>query len=282
MSKKHKLLRRGWLGDSICHIYLTILALIAAFPLFWILVSAIKSKGEITGYPTAIFPKEISFDYYKTVFMELEFGKNVMNSITVAGSTTLIAIVISALGAYGVVRFFPRFGKVMTRILITTYMFPPILLSIPYSIIMGKLGMMNSRVGLVIVYLSISVPYAVWLLVGFFQTVPQEIEESAKVDGANKIQVFFKVVLPIVAPGIVAVAIYTFINVWNEFLYSLILINSRDKMTVAVGLKSLVGQEVLDWGVMMAASAVVVVPSVVFFMLIQKRIAGGLAQGAIK
>ena len=141
---------------------------------------------------------------------------------------------------------------------------------------------MNNRAALVVVYLSFSVPYAVWLLVGFFQTVPLEIEESARVDGANKLQVFFRVVLPIVAPGIVAVAIYTFINAWNEFLYSLIMINSTSKMTVSVALKSLTGQEVLDWGVMMAASALVVVPSVVFFMLIQKRIAGGLAQGAIK
>ena len=129
---------------------------------------------------------------------------------------------------------------------------------------------------------SFSVPYALWLLVGFFQTVPVEIEESARVDGANKLQVFLRVVLPIVAPGIVAVAIYTFINVWNEFLYSLIMMNSSNKMTVAVALRSLSGQEVLDWGVMMAASAIVVVPSVIFFMLIQKRIAGGLAAGAVK
>ena len=161
-------------------------------------------------------------------------------------------------------------------------MFPPILLAVPYSIIIGKIGLVNNRLGLLIVYLSFSVPYAIWLLVGFFKTVPLEIEEAAKVDGANKMQVFGKVVLPIVAPGIVAVAIYTFINVWNEFLYSLILINSSNKMTVAVALKSLEGQEVLDWGTMMAASALVVLPSVIFFMFIQKSIAGGLSQGAIK
>lgn len=280
--RRSKLLRRGHLGDTICYIYLTIMAMIAAFPLLWILLSSIKSKGELTAYPTNILPKEITLENFRTVFEQLKFGTNIRNSVIIAGSTTLIAITISALAAYGVVRFFPRFGKVMTRVLITTYMFPPILLAVPYSIIMGRLGMMNNRFGLVVVYLSISVPYAVWLLVGFFQTVPLEIEESAKVDGANKLQVFYRVVLPIVAPGIVAVAIYTFINVWNEFLYSLIMMNSSSKMTVAVALKSLGGQEVLDWGVMMAASALVVVPSVAFFMLIQKRIAGGLAQGAIK
>jgi multiple sugar transport system permease protein len=276
------MLRRGFWGDTVSYAYLTLLAILAAFPLLWILLSAIKGKGEITGNPTAILPKEITFENFRIVFEQLNFGTNVKNSVIIAGATTLIALFVSALGAYGVVRFFPKFGKIMTRVLITTYMFPPILLAVPYAIIMGKLGMMNNRAALVVVYLSFSVPYALWLLVGFFQTVPVEIEESARVDGANKLQVFLRVVLPIVAPGIVAVAIYTFINVWNEFLYSLIMMNSSNKMTVAVALRSLSGQEVLDWGVMMAASAIVVVPFVIFFMLIQKRIAGGLAAGAVK
>ena len=279
---RKRMLRRGFWGDTVSYAYLTLLAILAAFPLLWILLSAIKGKGEITGNLTAILPKEITFENFRIVFEQLNFGTNVKNSVIIAGATTLIALFVSALGAYGVVRFFPKFGKIMTRVLITTYMFPPILLAVPYAIIMGKLGMMNNRAALVVVYLSFSVPYALWLLVGFFQTVPVEIEESARVDGANKLQVFLRVVLPIVAPGIVAVAIYTFINVWNEFLYSLIMMNSSNKMTVAVALRSLSGQEVLDWGVMMAASAIVVVPSVIFFMLIQKRIAGGLAAGAVK
>ena len=282
LMKQKKALKRGWFGDTVSYVYLTILAVIAAFPLIWILLSSVKGKGEMTGDPTAFLPKTFTLDNFRTVIEQLNFGNNILNSIFVAGLTTLIAITISALGAYGVVRFFPRFGKIMTRILITTYMFPPILLAVPYSIIMGKAGMMNNRLGLVIVYLSFSVPYAIWLLVGFFQTVPIEIEEAARVDGANKLQVFGRVVLPIVTPGIVAVAIYTFINAWNEFLYSLILMNSSEKMTVAVALKSLEGQEVMDWGVMMAASAMVVIPSVIFFMLIQKKIAGGLAAGSVK
>ena len=281
MDRKLKL-KRGWFGDTVSYVYLTILAIIAMFPMVWILLTSVKGKGEMMGDPTAFLPKSLTLDNYRTVIQQLGFGGNVVNSIIVAMSTTLIAILISALGAYGVVRFFPKFGKLMTRVLITTYMFPPILLAVPYSIIMGKVNLMNSRVGLVIVYLSFSVPYAIWLLVGFFQTVPLEIEEAARVDGANKLQVFGKVVLPIVAPGLVAVAIFTFINAWNEFLYSLILMNSSDKMTVAVALKSLEGQEVMDWGVMMAASAMVVIPSVIFFMLIQKKIAGGLASGSIK
>ncbi len=280
--QQKKLFKRGWFSTTISHVYLTILSVVAAFPLLWILLSSVKANGEMTGNPTAIFPRSFTLENFRIVWEELKFGGNIVNSIAVAGMTTIIAILISALGAYGVVRFFPRFGKVLTRVLITTYMFPPILLAVPYSIIIGKMGMMNNRFMLVIVYLSFSVPYAVWLLVGFFQTVPLEIEEAGRVDGANKIQVFGRIVLPIVAPGIVAVAIYTFINAWNEFLYSLILMNSSSKMTVAVALKSLEGQEVMDWGVMMAASALVVIPSIVFFMLIQKKIAGGLAAGSVK
>lgn len=282
MMTGHRKLKRGAAGTALCHVYLILLSLIAAFPLLWILLSSVKGSGEMTSDPTAIFPRSFTLENFRVVLQELHFGGNIANSIAVAGMTTVIAIVISALGAYGVVRFFPRFGKVLTRVLITTYMFPPILLAVPYSIIVGKMGMMNSRLTLVIVYLSFSVPYAIWLLVGFFQTVPLGIEEAARVDGANKIQVFGRIVLPIVAPGIVAVAIYTFINAWNEFLYSLILMNSSSKMTVAVALKSLEGQEVMDWGVMMAASALVVIPSIVFFMLIQKKIAGGLAAGSVK
>ena len=186
------------------------------------------------------------------------------------------------MAAYGIVRFFPKIGTVLSKVLVTTYIFPPILLAIPYSIVMAKLGLTNTRIGLVLVYLSFSIPYAVWLLVGFFKTVPIGIEEAAKIDGANKIQVFMQVVIPLVAPGIVATAIYTFINVWNEFLYALILINDTSKMTVAVALRSLNGSEILDWGDMMAASTLVVVPSILFFCLIQNKIAGGLSEGAVK
>lgn len=281
-SNKKRGLKRGFFGDAVSYVYLCTLAVFAIFPLYWILISSVKGKGEITGNPTGLWPKQFTLENYRTVLDTMGFAKNLSNSVMVALGTTLVAITVSALAAYGIVRFYPRAGRVMMRLLITTYMFPPILMAVPYSMIMAGVGLMNSRVGLSIVYLSFSVPYAVWLLVGFFQTVPLEIEEAARVDGANKLTIFGKIVLPIVAPGVVAVAIYTFINAWNEFLFSLILINSTDKMTVSVALKSLEGSEIFDWGTMMAASAVVVIPSLIFFMIIQRKIAGGLAQGSIK
>ena len=270
------------LGNAISHIYLLILTFLAVFPLIWIIISSIKSKGELTGNPTAFLPKQITFEYFRHVIFDLGFIVNIRNSVLIALCTTLIAIVIASLAAYGIVRFFPKVGNIMSKVLVTTYIFPPILLAIPYSIVMAKMGLTNTRVGLIIVYLSFSIPYAVWLLVGFFKTVPIGIEEAAKIEGANKIQVFVKVVVPLVAPGIVATAIYTFINAWNEFLYSLILMNDTSKMTVAVALRSLNGSEILDWGDMMAASTLVVIPSIIFFCLIQNKISGGLSEGAVK
>lgn len=275
-------MRKKYFASLISHIYLLLLCFFAVFPLLWIIISSIKGKGELTGNPTAFLPKVVTLEYYRHVIFDLGFIVNIRNSVIISLATTGIAITISALAAYGIVRFFPKIGTVLSKVLVTTYIFPPILLAIPYSIVMAKLGLTNTRIGLVLVYLSFSIPYAVWLLVGFFKTVPIGIEEAAKIDGANKIQVFMQVVIPLMAPGIVATAIYTFINVWNEFLYSLILINDTSKMTVAVALRSLNGSEILDWGDMMAASTLVVVPSIIFFCLIQNKIAGGLSEGAVK
>ena len=275
-------MRKKYFASLISHIYLLLLCFFAIFPLLWIIISSIKGKGELTGNPTAFLPKVVTLEYYRHVIFDLGFIVNIRNSVIISLATTGIAITISALAAYGIVRFFPKIGTLMSKVLVTTYIFPPILLAIPYSIVMAKLGLTNTRIGLVLVYLSFSIPYAVWLLVGFFKTVPIGIEEAAKIDGANKIQVFMQVVIPLVAPGIVATAIYTFINVWNEFLYALILINDTSKMTVAVALRSLNGSEILDWGDMMAASTLVVVPSILFFCLIQNKIAGGLSEGAVK
>ena len=241
------------LGSIISHIYLLILTFLAVFPLIWIMISSIKGKGELTGNPTAFLPKEITLEYFRHVIFDLGFIINIRNSIIIALVTTVIAIIISSLAAYGIVRFFPNIGNIMSKVLVTAYIFPPILLAIPYSIVMAKTGLVNTR-----------------------------IEEAAKIDGANKLQVYMQIVIPLVAPGVVATAIYTFINAWNEFLYALILINDTSKMTVAVALRSLNGSEILDWGDMMAASALVVIPSIIFFCLIQNKITGGLSEGAVK
>lgn len=269
-------------GDILCNVYLIILAVFAVFPLLWLLVSSFKSSSEMLNNPTKILPIQWTLENFKTVLITLNFTINIRNSVIIAAATTLIAIVISSLAAYGVVRFFPKLGDVMTKVLVTTYMFPSIMLVIPYAMVMAKLGLTNTRIGLVLVYLSFSVPYAVWMLVGFFKTVPIGIEEAARIDGANKLQVFVRVVLPLVVPGIVSTAIYVFINAWNEYLYSMILMSSSDKTTISVAVKTLEGADILNWGSLMAACAIVVVPSIIFFCFIQSKLAGGLSDGAVK
>ncbi len=269
-------------GIIVSNIYLMILSLMAIFPLLWLLVSAFKSSSEILNHPTKILPIHWTLENFHTVLSTLKFTVNIRNSLIIAAATTVIAIIISSLGAYGIVRFFPKLGNAMTKVLVTTYMFPSIMLVIPYAMVMSTLHLTNTRIGLVLVYLSFSVPYAVWMLVGFFKTVPIGIEEAARIDGANKLQVFGQVVLPLVAPGIVSTAIYVFINAWNEYLYSMILMSSSDKTTISVAVKTLEGADILNWGSLMAACAIVVVPSILFFCFIQNKMAGGLSDGAVK
>ena len=261
---------------------LVIASFIAVFPLLWVITSSFKTSTELAQNPLQMISSSPTLEHYRKVITEIGFLGNLRNSLLIATCSTVIAVFVSLLGAYGIVRFFPRVGRQLTKLLISTYMFPPILLAIPYTITMVKLGLMNSYVGLVIAYLSFSIPYAIWMLIGFFQTVPIGIEEAAAVDGASRLRVFWQISVPVILPGIVATAVYTFINTFNEFLYALLFITDSDKMPVAVGLYSLQGSEVLDWGAMMAASVIVIVPSVVFFMLIQRHIAGGLSEGSVK
>ncbi len=270
------------MGEIGCYTYVTVLAVFAAFPLLWLFICSIKESGDLLANPTSMIPQKFTLANYHNVMVNLGLGTNIRNSLMVSLSTTLIATVISSLAAYGIVRFFPKLGNMMSKLLIMTYMFPAIVLVIPYAVVMGKLGLTNTRLGLVLVYLSFNVPYAVWLLVGFFKTVPIGIEEAARIDGAGRLQTFVRVVLPLVAPGLVSTAIYMFINAWNEFLYALILTSSSSITTLSIKLHTMQGADVLNWGDMMAACMVVVLPSVVFFSFIQKYIAGGMTEGAVK
>lgn len=274
--------KRFTAGGAFSYVYLTLLCILAVFPLVWLVVSAFKSSGEMLANPTKILPMDWTLENFKTVLFTLRFTVNIKNSLVIALATTLVATVISALAAYGIIRFFPRLGNIMTKILITSYMFPSIMLVIPYAVVMRNIHLTNTRTGLVLVYMSFSVPYAVWMLVGFFKTVPIGIEEAARIDGANRIQVFTRVVLPLVRPGLVSTAIYVFINAWNEFLYAMLLVSSSSKTTLSVAVRTLEGADILNWGSMMAASAIVVLPSIFFFILIQNKLAGGLTEGSVK
>ena len=270
-------------GDIVSNVYLILLSIVAVFPLLWLLVSAFKSSSEMLNNPTKIWPIQWTLENFKTVLFTLKFTVNIRNSLIIAGSTTVVAIIISSLAAYGVVRFFPKLGNVMTKILVTTYMFPSIMLVIPYAMVMAKLNLTNTRIGLMLVYLSFSVPYAVWMLVGFFKTVPIGIEEAARIDGANKLQVFVRIVLPLVAPGIAAVAMLSFMYAWNEYTYTVIFTRTAANNTVPLALALLNTEDNLtNFGLVAAGGVVSVIPITLFVIFAQNYLISGLSSGAVK
>ncbi len=263
------------------YLILTIAAVLAAGPLVIVICASLKGQYEIVSNTASLLPEEISFYWYRDLLEKTDFLTYVRNSLVYSSLSTILGMVISSLAAYAITRLGGRKQKRFTRVIVMTYMFPPILLAIPYFILVSNLGLANSLPGLLLAYMSFTVPFCTYLLVSYFRTVPREIEDAAMIDGLTRPGVFLHIALPLVAPGLVATAIFAFINAWNEFLYSLLIISSGSRQTVSVGLYSLKGgMETLQWGDMMAASVIVVIPSILFFSLIQKRIAGGLTAGA--
>ena len=245
--------------------------------------ASLKGQYEIVANTSRLLPEQFSLYWFNSLLRKTDFLIYVRNSLVYSSLSTLLGIVISSLAAYAITRFRGKKQKFFTRGIVLTYMFPPILLAIPYFMLVSSLGLANTVPGLLMAYMSFTVPFCTYLLVSYFKTVPRDVEEAALIDGLTRPGVFWRISLPLVAPGVVATAIFAFINAWNEFLYSLLIISTGSRQTVSVGLYSLKGgMETLQWGDMMAASVLVVIPSVVFFSIIQKSIAAGLTAGAGK
>ena len=270
-------------GAIVAYLVLIVAALLAAGPLVVVIFASLKGQYEIVANTSRLLPEQFSLYWFNSLLRKTDFLIYVRNSLVYSSLSTLLGIVISSLAAYAITRFRGKKQKFFTRGIVLTYMFPPILLAIPYFMLVSSLGLANTVPGLLMAYMSFSVPFCTYLLVRYFITVPRDVEEAALIDGLTRPGVFWRISLPLVAPGVVATAIFAFINAWNEFLYSLLIISTGSRQTVSVGLYSLKGgMETLQWGDMMAASVLVVIPSVVFFSIIQKSIAAGLTAGAGK
>jgi multiple sugar transport system permease protein len=277
-----KLFKKNFLPDLLAYSVLIILAIFCLVPFIWQLSTSFKTMPDIMQNSTKLLPEKFILDNYRIVLTTVGFPRYLLNSLIVSMTSMVISMILSCICAYSIVRFFPKIAENVTRLLITAYMFPTILLVTPYFILASAIGLSNSLFGLTVVYMSFTIPYCTWMLTGYFYSVPDEIEEAAKIDGATKFKTFYRISLPLIAPGMVATAIFAFINTWNEFLYSLVLISSGTKKTVSVALYSLIGGETLRYGEMMAASVLVILPSMILFFIIQKRLVGGLTGGAIK
>jgi len=265
-------------------IYATVVALTAfsTFPLVWMILSSLKPFPELMANEPRLLPTRLSLGFYQTLLKATTFLTFLRNSLIVALGTTLVSVTIASMAAYGLARLRFRLKFVVSRGVLLSYMFPQILLVVPLFVGIVTLGLADSYTGLIITYITFAFPFSTWLLTAYFQTIPVELEEAARIDGASNAGAFLRVTLPLALPGIATAAIFSFILAWNEFLYALVIMNSESKKTLSVGLYSFVGGEFLRWGELMAASTLMVLPVLVFIFLLQKHIVTGLAAGALK
>lgn len=263
-------------------IILIVLCTAAAFPLLWMVFSSLKTYAGIYTFPPTFGLEGLGLHNYWAVLESTPFFSFLKSSMIVALGSTVIGTIFAAMAAFVLARVTSRRRKIVTRVLLVAYIFPPILIAIPLFFVINKLGLANTQVGLIFVHVALTFPFSTWMLTSFFRNIPVELEEAARIDGAGNLTVFLRICLPLSAPGIVTVAVFAFISSWNEFLLSLIILGAGEKRTLSVGLYSLVGGEFAQWGTAMAATTLAILPTLLLFMMIQGRIAAGLTSGAVK
>ncbi|WP_285728885.1 carbohydrate ABC transporter permease [Nocardiopsis sp. ATB16-24] len=257
-----------------------VLLLFTLFPVYFMLVSAFSDRA--TAGTGSLLPTGVSLDNFVYVLTEADFGTYMRNSLIVACITVAGACVLSLLAAVAVARFRFRLRTAVLVMILIVQMVPLEALVIPLFLQVRDLRLLNTVLGLGAVYVALSLPLAVWMMRGFVAAVPVEVEEAAYIDGASWSQMFWRVLFPLVAPGLVATAIFSFIVAWNEFVLALTFMTQSEKYTVAVGLRQFFGQYANDWGHVMAASTLITIPVMVFFVLVQRFLVSGLVQGAVK
>ncbi|MET9978215.1 sugar ABC transporter permease [Streptomyces microflavus] len=261
------------------HLTLIIASVIAVFPVLWVLLTSLKPAKFAT---TTDFFRETTFVNYTNLIRDTEFLNWFANSAIIAGLSTLIGVFVAATTGYAVSRFrFPGKRGLMWTLLITQ-MFPVAVLIVPIYNIMANLGLLNQPAGLVITYLTISVPFCAWMMKGFFDTIPREIDESGEVDGLTPFGTFFRLILPLAKPGLAVTAFYSFITAWGEVAYASAFLVGDENLTLAGGLQKFVNQYGAQWGPMTAASVLIAIPAALVFLFAQKHLVTGMSAGAVK
>lgn len=193
-----------------------------------------------------------------------------------------ISMLLAVLAAYGLTRYKILGANKMKTIILMTRMFPGILLSLPFYIIMKNLSLIDSHIGLIIMYVSFTLPFAIWNMCAFFAQIPWELEEAAFIDGCTRLSAFFRVIIHVAKPGLFVTSLFSFMNSWDEYMYAMIFINTTDKKTIQVGMRDFIGQYTTDWGMLMAAVTLSLIPVFIFFAIVQKHLMSGLTSGAVK
>jgi multiple sugar transport system permease protein len=267
---------------TISAIAVTTMLLIILFPFIWQLITSLKTPQQLYKMPPDWLPEQVYLNNYVTTFVNYPFLRYIVNSIIVAGITTVFCIAVASFAAYATARLQLTGRKFILMIVLTVSMFPAIAIISPLYIMMKNVGMLNTYVALIVPYTTFALPLSIWNLSTFFKTIPSDLEDAAKIDGASILQTFLKVILPLAVPGIFTTAIIVFITAWNEFLFSLTF-NTKDAMrTVPVGITMFQGQYSLPWGEIAAATIIVTIPLIVMVLAFQKQIVSGLTSGAVK
>ena len=273
-------------GKAVTVILTIIVCAFALFPFIWMLSTSFKTNSEIyTAAPTFV-PKEPTAAGYVNMFTTetstFNFKQWAANSVFVAFLTTVFSMVIAVLGGYGISRYRFRGRGALSYIVLTTQVLPGSLLMIPLYIIMGNFNLLDTKTGLMLAYVTFTVPFCTWMMKGFFDSIPISLEEAAKVDGAGTFRCFATVVLPLTVPGLVSTGLFAFINGWNEYLFASSFMQSYGNWTLPVGIASFKGQYATDWGTLMAGSVLITIPVVILFLCLQKHLVGGMTAGAVK
>jgi multiple sugar transport system permease protein len=268
-------------------IFLALVVAFAVLPMAWMFSTSIKSEFAATQQPPQWIPDEPTFEQYVTLLSPAnptgqEFLAYLRNSIWVSTATTVLGILVAVPAAYAFSRFsFPGREPLFFSVLVRN-MFPVVVFLIPLFILMKRLGLIDTHLSLILTYLTFGLPLSIWLLKGFYDNIPPELERAARIDGATRFQAFWKIVMPLSMPGIVATAIYAFIQGWNEYVYARTFINSEELMTMPVGLENFFSEYVSNWPGLMAASFIMSVPVVVLFLVLQRHFVRALTEGAVK
>jgi ABC-type glycerol-3-phosphate transport system permease component len=258
------------------------LAVIGAFPLLWMLSTSLKPSGEIFVTPPTLVPGRATLANFTRLFTDTSFPTYFRNSVVVSGATVALTLAVSAAGAYGLTRFRFRGRDTIAGLILLTYMFAPIMIIIPFYILVRQLGLVDTHLALVLSYTTFCLPFCLWLLRAFFEGIPLELEEAAMVDGADVGRAVWHVVLPLALPGIIAAGIFTFILAWNDFLFALVLITSDELKTLPVGVNDLFNATIVDWGMIMAAGVMITAPAVAFFIAVQRYLIQGWGSGGLR
>lgn len=260
----------------------TLGTMLVLIPIFWMVSTSLKTEPDTFRIPPQWIPDEPTIRSYKAMWTDYPFLYYFKNSIIVTLLAVFISVVISCLTGYGTTRFNFKGKGMFLGFILMTQMFPSVMLLVPYYKVLNTYNLNNTLIGLSLVYVSFTVPFCSWMMVGYFKTIPITLDEAAIIDGASRWQVFYKVVLPIVSPGVASSAIYAFITCWNEYMFANLLMADEKMKTVSVGIAQMNGYYKIMWNDLMAASVVASVPLVIAFVFMQKYFISGLTAGAVK